>query len=109
MCPLIPPPHTLHTTQINNLAPPQQLGLVVSTAQAVACAIRTVGPAFGGALFSLAMAQEAAGAWRLEAVYAPMALLALLTGVLSFRIPAACDEPPETPGRVAANGNVESF
>ena len=79
---------------INNLAPPQQLGLVVSTAQAVASAIRTLGPAAGGALFSLAMAQEAAGAWRLEAVYALMAALAALTSVLSMRIPVACEQPP---------------
>jgi MFS family permease len=79
---------------INNLSPPQHLGLVVSSAQAVASAIRTVGPAFGGALFSIASAQEAAGPLRLEAVYLLMALLALATFFCAASIPHRCEVPP---------------
>jgi len=87
---------------INNLSPPEHLGLVVSSAQAVASAIRTAGPAFGGALFSLAAAQEAAGAWRLEGVYLLMALLALATFLCAAYIPPQCEHPP---GDATAGGD----
>jgi hypothetical protein len=79
---------------VNNLSPPQHLGEVVSSAQAVASAIRTVGPAFGGALFSLAAAQDAWGSWRLEGVYFLMSVLALATFVCAAYIPATCEHPP---------------
>ena len=70
----------------------------------MASAIRTAGPAFGGALFSLASAQEAAGAWRLEGVYFLMALLALATFLCAKHIPAECEQPQRQPGEGAASG-----
>lgn len=72
----------------------------------MASAIRTAGPAFGGALFSLASAQEAAGAWRLEGVYFLMALLALATFLCAAYIPAACEHPPRQPGESGDGGGA---
>jgi len=87
---------------INNLSPPQSLGLVVGIAQAAASAIRTVGPTLGGGLFSASIAMDWLGTWRLQGVYVLQALLALTTYVLSWRVSSKCEEPPVVDGLIGA-------
>ena len=79
---------------LNNVAPPEHLGLVVSVAQAVASGIRTLGPTLGGGLFSASVALDALGSWRLSGPYVLMSALAALTLALGARISRQCEAPP---------------
>lgn len=79
---------------LNNLAPPRSLGAVTGAAQAVASCVRAIGPAVGGAIFSLGQTTDALGAWRLTPPYVLMALLTVATLFLSRGLPTDCDEGP---------------
>jgi MFS family permease len=89
---------------INNLSPPASLGIVVGIAQGAASFIRTLGPTMGGGLFSASVASEWLGLWRLEALYVFLALVSIVTVVLSRKISPACELPPKEEGVLEVAG-----
>ena len=89
---------------LNNVAPPRSLGTVTGAAQAVASCVRALGPAVGGTIFSLGQTTDALGSWRLTPPYVLMALLTVITLLLSSGLPKDCDNGPRELEETAQTG-----